>query len=249
MPQLDIVTFFTQFFWLCLFFGTFYILCVKYFLPLLSRLFYIRGLKAIVIESIPSADHSSTSFESILWDSLESQQAQLGNLTCFSLPLDVLRWSYITFHATLNGLQVGKILALFKNHQATSAMQEYVTARSITFSLPVIAHEPVFRKLLRIGSCRTIRKSAVINALLSIHGKPKQQDVKSATSKKVPKTSAPALAKESAVESVIKVEKVKKPVVKKPVEKKPKVQKPVAVKVPVEKVPLKQPKAKSKVKK
>ena len=233
MPQLDIVTFFTQFFWLCLFFGTFYILCVKYFLPLLSRLFYIRGLKAIVIESIPGADHSSTSFESILWDSFaskESQQDQIG-ATLYSLSADVSSWTYNTLNATCNGLQVGKILALFRNHQATSAMQEYVTARSITFSLPL---ELLTTKRLKSG--KKIKKPAVINALLSIQGKPKQQDVKSATSQKVPKTSAPALPEAPIVE---KVPKVKKPVVKKPAVKKPE----------VEKVPAKQPKAKSKVKK
>nr|YP_009647136.1 ATP synthase F0 subunit 8 [Chloropicon maureeniae]QBX98797.1 ATP synthase F0 subunit 8 [Chloropicon maureeniae] len=42
MPQLDQVTYFSQFFWLCFFFFGFYVCMVKYFLPALSRLMKVR---------------------------------------------------------------------------------------------------------------------------------------------------------------------------------------------------------------
>ena len=42
MPQLDIVTFFSQFFWLSLFFIGFYYLLYKYFLPSYSRSILFR---------------------------------------------------------------------------------------------------------------------------------------------------------------------------------------------------------------
>jgi hypothetical protein len=45
MPQLDQVTFFSQFFWLFLIFITFYILILKNFLPPLSRIFKFRKKK------------------------------------------------------------------------------------------------------------------------------------------------------------------------------------------------------------
>lgn len=45
MPQLDILTFFSQFFWLSIFFLSFYVLLVKYYLPRMSRILKIRNRK------------------------------------------------------------------------------------------------------------------------------------------------------------------------------------------------------------
>lgn len=42
MPQLDIVTFFSQFFWLCIFYIGFYYILYKYFLPQYSRSILFR---------------------------------------------------------------------------------------------------------------------------------------------------------------------------------------------------------------
>ena len=45
MPQLDKVTFLSQFFWLCLFYLGFYYLVLKYFLPKISRILTLRQKK------------------------------------------------------------------------------------------------------------------------------------------------------------------------------------------------------------
>ena len=45
MPQLDKVTFFSQFFWLCFFFLGFYFVLLKYFLPKMSRILKFRNKK------------------------------------------------------------------------------------------------------------------------------------------------------------------------------------------------------------
>lgn len=45
MPQLDPVTFFSQFFWLCFFFFTFYIAICKDFLPKMGRILKLRKKK------------------------------------------------------------------------------------------------------------------------------------------------------------------------------------------------------------
>lgn len=45
MPQLDHLTFFSQFFWLCVFYLGFYFILVKYFLPRMSKILKIRNLK------------------------------------------------------------------------------------------------------------------------------------------------------------------------------------------------------------
>jgi len=43
MPQLDHLTYFSQYFWLCVTFFGFYAMCVKFYLPGLSRLAKYRG--------------------------------------------------------------------------------------------------------------------------------------------------------------------------------------------------------------
>ena len=45
MPQLDKVTFLSQFFWLCFFYLGFYYVLVKYFLPKISRILALRKRK------------------------------------------------------------------------------------------------------------------------------------------------------------------------------------------------------------
>lgn len=65
MPQLDLTTYFSQFFWLCVFFFAFYLCCVKYFLPALSRLTKFRANQQnqTELEEMPSYD--DLSFESL----------------------------------------------------------------------------------------------------------------------------------------------------------------------------------------
>nr|YP_008802542.1 ATP synthase F0 subunit 8 [Monomastix sp. OKE-1]AGZ90195.1 ATP synthase F0 subunit 8 [Monomastix sp. OKE-1] len=45
MPQLDQLTFFSQFFWLCFFYLGFYLVLVKYFLPKMSKILKVRNMK------------------------------------------------------------------------------------------------------------------------------------------------------------------------------------------------------------
>jgi formyltetrahydrofolate synthetase len=42
MPQLDIVSYFPQFFWFCIFFTGFYVTLVQNYLPKLTRIFVVR---------------------------------------------------------------------------------------------------------------------------------------------------------------------------------------------------------------
>jgi hypothetical protein len=46
MPQLDTVTYFTQFFWLFFFYSSFYLILVKYYLPRITRVLHVRAQKA-----------------------------------------------------------------------------------------------------------------------------------------------------------------------------------------------------------
>lgn len=58
MPQLDTVTFFSQFFWLSFFFLGFYGILVKYYLPKMSRILKIRTRKMTLASSGSSTDKS-----------------------------------------------------------------------------------------------------------------------------------------------------------------------------------------------
>lgn len=65
MPQLDSLTYFSQFFWFSFFFLGFYILLVKYYLPKMSRLLKVRSLKV-----------SSGSFQGTLINSQEKKEVR-----------------------------------------------------------------------------------------------------------------------------------------------------------------------------
>ena len=45
MPQLDKVTFLSQFFWLCVFYFGFYYILLKFYLPKISRILSLRQKK------------------------------------------------------------------------------------------------------------------------------------------------------------------------------------------------------------
>ncbi len=71
MPQLDKVTFLSQFFWLCVFYLGFYYVLVKYFLPKISRILALRKRKLSLsqegIQSVQEENkHVRTNSDAIL---------------------------------------------------------------------------------------------------------------------------------------------------------------------------------------
>ena len=77
MPQLDKVTFLSQFFWLCFFYLGFYIVILKYFLPQMTRILKYRKKKMSqshqgVTSMQQENDNVRTSCESLLENSLKS---------------------------------------------------------------------------------------------------------------------------------------------------------------------------------
>jgi len=84
MPQLDSVTFFSQFFWLCLFFVGFYLILTKHYLPTLSRLLKVRHKimaaattgDSLVQEELISVQQTSNT---LLVDALHTTQQGLTN--------------------------------------------------------------------------------------------------------------------------------------------------------------------------
>jgi hypothetical protein len=60
MPQLDTLTFFSQFFWLSFFFLGFYAVLVKYYLPKISRILKVRSRKISTPQSASPGFSTST---------------------------------------------------------------------------------------------------------------------------------------------------------------------------------------------
>lgn len=60
MPQLDKVTYLSQFFWLCFFFLGFYFSLVQFFLPKMARIFKFRQEKLLQIQNQSSSYLSET---------------------------------------------------------------------------------------------------------------------------------------------------------------------------------------------
>jgi hypothetical protein len=59
MPQLDQVTYFSQFFWLCIFYFTFYVFVVKLYLPKISRILKLRSKKMNKDSNISHSEEST----------------------------------------------------------------------------------------------------------------------------------------------------------------------------------------------
>lgn len=90
MPQLDRVTFLSQFVWLCIFYLGFYVVLYKHFLPKLSRILAVRkrkmgsshqGLNTLHAEHGEIRDHVNTMFAKALGASRESFHTMLAQTT------------------------------------------------------------------------------------------------------------------------------------------------------------------------
>ena len=62
MPQLDIVSYFPQFFWFCIFFTGFYVVLIQNYLPKLTRIIAVRE----ALQPSPDQISSNTHF-SFVW--------------------------------------------------------------------------------------------------------------------------------------------------------------------------------------
>ena len=75
MPQLDHVTFFSQYFWLCFFFFTFYLFLYKHFLPKMSRILKYRKRKVELSQQGMSTmeqenEKAGSSYQTLLFSGL-----------------------------------------------------------------------------------------------------------------------------------------------------------------------------------
>jgi len=79
MPQLDQVTYFSQFFWLCFFYFVFYVFVVKLYLPKISRILKLRSKKMSKNSNVSYVGESNeinslSDYESTLVTSIKSSR-------------------------------------------------------------------------------------------------------------------------------------------------------------------------------
>ena len=84
MPQLDKVTFLSQFFWLCFFYIGFYFLVLKLFLPKMSRILKLRKNKLSFskqefLSLQKENDKISTSYETLLSNGLNTSRTAFND--------------------------------------------------------------------------------------------------------------------------------------------------------------------------
>jgi hypothetical protein len=101
MPQLDKITYFTQFAWLCIFFGSFYLILVKHYLPRIARGLYVRS---VLIKGENSATNNTLSQEikKTLHDSLEitTQALSLSKNVLHEGVADSNKWRHASTNNT-----------------------------------------------------------------------------------------------------------------------------------------------------
>jgi hypothetical protein len=85
MTQLDKVTFFSQFFWLCFFFLGFYFIMLKYFLPKMSRILLLRKKKMSFSHQGMSSLQQENQYIRHSFDTLLSQALITSKTLFFSL--------------------------------------------------------------------------------------------------------------------------------------------------------------------
>ena len=84
MPQLDKVTFLSQFFWLCFFYIGFYFLVLKFFLPKMTRILKLRKNKLSYsqqgVTSLQKENNKiSTSYETLLENGLNTSRTAFND--------------------------------------------------------------------------------------------------------------------------------------------------------------------------
>ena len=80
MPQLDIVSYFPQFFWFCIFFTSFYVTLVTRYLPKLTRIFAVRQQSQTA--SQPSSNELqdlATTTQTVFSQSIQQTKDQCAN--------------------------------------------------------------------------------------------------------------------------------------------------------------------------
>jgi len=141
MPQLDKVSYFSQFFWLCFFYLGFYLTLVKFFLPKMSRILKLRQKKAQgsqQLQDLPYSEESQNlqqnSQNTFLQGVQQSREALQGS---FQATLD---WFGQATKAT-NTTQLQSVNQAYLTKMTRSQTSLFQLVQNLQILLPPTAHQ------------------------------------------------------------------------------------------------------------
>jgi len=126
MPQLDKVTFLSQFFWFCVVFGVLYLCLVKYYLPAFARIVKLRknfsDTELVHDENSKANNASSHIFKESIDESLESLKSCSQNLQSSSLKVS---------EKMIDKLSQGNLTALSSKARSNRTLTEFSLIRVV----------------------------------------------------------------------------------------------------------------------
>jgi len=135
MPQLDHLTYFSQYFWLCVTFFTFYAFCVKYYLPELTRLAKYRGKRlneGLSTEGSSANDQMKKSIEGLKGSFGDVHKSSQETSGFFTITSGSWFWSreWKPFGKTQKGRHssYNHCEESFQNHHAKESLNESLTS-------------------------------------------------------------------------------------------------------------------------
>ena len=218
MPQLDQVTFFSQYFWLCFFFLTFYLFLYKHFLPKMSRILKYRKRKVELSQQGMSRmeqenEKAGASYQTLLFSGF-SNSSFLFDTACKQVDF----W-------------LSQVVEKSNNTQLSSSNKNYIeslgekalsTGVAVSHPFAVFPPNLLISSLLKSGFSFTLTKTKHTPTTKVKNAQSKAQQSKSETTTKNNKsldqtaTDAPHTAEKPATRSSYeKNEKVKKKIGKK----------------------------------
>jgi F0F1-type ATP synthase membrane subunit b/b' len=158
MPQLDTLTFFSQFFWLCFFFLGFYLTLVKYFLPRMSKILKIRSLR------MNSNTGTGGFFSEIQKENADLQKTRDQSLsTALKESRTFFNQSFITTNTWLSNVlqEINKNQFLEMNKNYITSISNLSTSQSLILNnLKVVLAPSAYKISQIVGSTKTNDKEA-----------------------------------------------------------------------------------------
>ncbi len=176
MPQLDKVTFLSQFFWLCLFYLGFYYIVLKYFLPKISRILTLRKRKMNI------SQYGSLSLQQ------ENQQVRENLDNILSRSLSLSRNVFNDFLSRTNNWLDHSITNINKTHYKTVNHSYIESLGTASLSQNMLVYHASSQKpeSLKIGvlvnKMRNLRKTTAL--ITPVYEKQQNPTVSTKTTKK-----------------------------------------------------------------
>lgn len=183
MPQLDKVSYFTQFFWLCFFYVSFYLILVKFYLPKIRKIFKVREKKAHTESSDATTPYQQEK-RAILGKTEDSFVSGL-KLSRDALQQSYeasLQWTHQVTDAT-NAQQLQPVNTAYVGKMKTIAASFASTLHDLKHVLPPVAHVQCGFAAGTSEKRESFVNLRILHALLALQPKTEKKNQKKAQKK------------------------------------------------------------------